>query len=90
MEKKDFIYYFELQTEYGPLYIYEKYKTDPTEKFNCEIKIRNLHLPAKAQVQVNPDGSFTANFEAPQMSITAGQSAVLYQEDVVLGGGIIL
>ena len=37
MEKKDFIYYFELQTEYGPLYIYEKYKTDPTVKFNCEI-----------------------------------------------------
>jgi len=62
----------------------------PAEKFECEIKIRNLHLPAKAQVQVNLDNSFTAIFEAPQMSITAGQSAVLYQGDVVLGGGIIL
>ncbi len=62
----------------------------PADKFDCEIKIRNLHVPAKAQVQVNEDGSFTATFDAPQLSITAGQSAVLYQDDIVLGGGIIL
>ena len=62
----------------------------PADLFACEIKIRNLHVPAKAQVQVNKDGSFTATFDAPQLSVTAGQSAVLYQGDVVLGGGIIL
>lgn len=62
----------------------------PAKEFDCEIKIRNLHVPAKAHVNVETDGHFTATFEVPQMSITAGQSAVLYQGDVVLGGGIIL
>ena len=61
----------------------------PAEAFDCEIKIRNLHHPAKARVTVREDGSLEAKFEEPQMSITAGQSAVLYQGDVVLGGGMI-
>ena len=34
---KEFIKYIELETEDGPLYLYEKYKTDPNEKFNHEI-----------------------------------------------------
>lgn len=61
----------------------------PAENFSCEIKIRNLHIPAKAHVQVLQD-RLEVTFEEPQMSITAGQSAVLYQGDVVLGGGIIM
>lgn len=62
----------------------------PAPDFTCEIKIRNLHIPAKARVHVNENGSFTAYFDEPQMSVTAGQSAVLYDGDRVLGGGIIL
>ena len=61
----------------------------PAENFSCEIKIRNLHVPAPAQVHVLGDGSFTAQFAEPQLSVTAGQSAVLYDGDIVLGGGII-
>ena len=61
----------------------------PAEKFTCEIKIRNLHVPAKAQVTVEKDGTFSAEFEEAQLSVTAGQSAVLYDGDVVLGGGMI-
>ena len=61
----------------------------PAAAFDCQIKIRNLHNPAQAHVRVEDDGCFTATFEAPQISITAGQSAVLYDGDIVLGGGII-
>ncbi len=62
----------------------------PAAAFDCEIKIRNLHYPAKAHVTVGTDGKITAKFAEPQMSITSGQSAVLYDNDVVLGGGMIL
>ncbi|MBR4591676.1 MAG: tRNA 2-thiouridine(34) synthase MnmA, partial [Elusimicrobiaceae bacterium] len=61
----------------------------PAEEFDCEIKIRNLHLPAKAHVTVQPGGHIHVQFAEPQLSITAGQSAVMYQGDVVLGGGMI-
>ena len=61
----------------------------PAQAFDCEIKIRNLHLPAKAHVRALEDGRIHAKFEEPQLSITAGQSAVMYQGDVVLGGGMI-
>lgn len=62
----------------------------PAKEFDCEVKIRNLHIPAQAHITVQEDGSFAAVFVQPQLSVTAGQSAVLYQDDVVLGGGIIL
>jgi tRNA-specific 2-thiouridylase len=43
----------------------------------------NLHLdPAAPQ-------SFTLHFATPQWAVTPGQSAVLYQGEVCLGGGII-
>ena len=62
----------------------------PAENFSCEIKIRNLHHPARARVTLQKDGSFSAEFEEPQLSVTAGQSAVLYDGDIVLGGGMIV
>ncbi len=36
-----------------------------------------------------PSDEFTLNFEQPQWAVTPGQSAVLYEGDVCLGGGII-
>ena len=61
----------------------------PAPVFECQIKIRNLHLPAQARVTVQEDGSILAEFKEPQLSVTAGQSAVLYEGDTVLGGGVI-
>ena len=63
----------------------------PAQEFECKIKIRNLHYAAPAKVQVSQDGSqISAVFNEEQLSITAGQSAVLYDGDIVLGGGVIL
>ena len=61
----------------------------PAQEFRCEIKIRNLHIPAKATVRLLENSSFEAEFDEPQLSVTAGQSAVLYDGDIVLGGGMI-
>jgi tRNA-specific 2-thiouridylase len=40
---------------------------------------------------VAPEGldRFTLRFDEPQWAVTPGQSAVLYDGDVCLGGGII-
>ncbi|MDR1695237.1 MAG: tRNA 2-thiouridine(34) synthase MnmA [Endomicrobium sp.] len=61
----------------------------PKEPFNATVKIRRQNAPSKAAVI--PMGESTAEvvFETPQMSVTSGQSAVFYKDDVVFGGGII-
>ncbi len=61
----------------------------PAASFTCQIKIRNLHLPAQADVTILQDASAVARFREPQLSVTAGQSAVFYDGDTVLGGGRI-
>jgi tRNA-specific 2-thiouridylase len=54
-----------------------------------QVKIRLKHKQADAMV-FPPDGNQTRIlFKKPQMSVTPGQSAVLYADDTVLGGGII-
>jgi tRNA-specific 2-thiouridylase len=47
----------------------------PAPEFTCEIKIRNLHTPAKATVRILDGDAFEAEFDEPQLSVTAGQSA---------------
>jgi tRNA-specific 2-thiouridylase len=56
---------------------------------SVQVKIRLKHKQAEATV-FPPDGNQTRIlFEKPQVSVTPGQSAVLYAGDTVLGGGII-
>jgi tRNA-specific 2-thiouridylase len=52
-------------------------------------KIRYQHRAAGATLIPLSGGHFRVEFDRPQRAITPGQSAVFYQRDVVVGGGII-
>jgi tRNA-specific 2-thiouridylase len=54
-----------------------------------EAKIRLQHRAAPATVFPPENGVTKIIFEKPQPSVTPGQSAVLYSEDTVYGGGVI-
>lgn len=57
---------------------------------NAFVKIRQQHTPAEAGVTFITEEEARVVFKEPQMSVTAGQSAVFYDSDgFVLGGGII-
>lgn len=56
----------------------------------CKAKIRSTQIPAEVCVRESEPGVIDVEFENMQKSIASGQSIVLYDEDIVLGGGIIL
>jgi tRNA-specific 2-thiouridylase len=61
----------------------------PNESFRAEVKIRYTAKEAGALVMPLEDGQVKVQFDAPQRDVTAGQAAVFYQGDVLLGGGLI-
>ena len=54
-----------------------------------QVKIRLQHKEADATVFPPAENQTRILFKEPQMSVTPGQSAVLYDDDTVLGGGVI-
>jgi len=61
----------------------------PAPFFRCTAKVRYRQQDQAVQVRVQADGRIQALFDEPIRAITPGQSIVLYQEDVCLGGGVI-
>jgi tRNA-uridine 2-sulfurtransferase len=62
----------------------------PQGPFRAEVKIRYTAKEAAAEVlPLEQSGSVKVRFDEPQRDITAGQAAVFYNGDVVVGGGII-
>jgi tRNA-specific 2-thiouridylase len=59
------------------------------EPSKCQIKIRYLHQPADGWIYPLRENMVNVKFDKPQKAITPGQSAVFYENDVVLGGGVI-
>ncbi|MBC8452820.1 MAG: tRNA 2-thiouridine(34) synthase MnmA [Spirochaetes bacterium] len=57
--------------------------------FEAQAKIRSQQKPFAVQVTPNDDLSCTIDFIEPQWAIAPGQSVVLYDNDLVIGGGII-
>ncbi len=62
----------------------------PSEPFRAEVKIRYTAKEAGALVTPIAGDQVQVRFDAPQRDITAGQAAVFFQGDVMIGGGIIL
>jgi tRNA-specific 2-thiouridylase len=56
----------------------------------AQVKIRNKHVAAQATVSPTSNATrVEIHFEEPQRAVTPGQAAVLYDGDLVLGGGWI-
>jgi len=62
----------------------------PTKKkIALKVKIRYNHREAPAEIVLKDGGRARVRFQKPQFAITPGQSAVFYDRDTVIGGGII-
>ncbi|WP_026521042.1 tRNA 2-thiouridine(34) synthase MnmA [Butyrivibrio sp. VCB2001] len=62
----------------------------PSGPIRCQAKIRYRHKEQPATATIFADGKARIVFDEPQRAITPGQSAVLYDGEIVLGGGIII
>jgi tRNA-specific 2-thiouridylase len=62
----------------------------PQVAFRAQVKIRYTAREAGALVTPLNGNQAKVRFDAPQRDITAGQAAVFYVEDEVIGGGIII
>ena len=62
----------------------------PDAAFRCKAKIRYRHKEQPAYALALDDSKVRIIFDEPQRAITPGQVAVLYDGDIVLGGGTIV
>ena len=60
----------------------------PKIPFTAYAKIRYNSTGASASIEKNNDG-YLITFNEPQLAITPGQSIVFYDEEILIGGGII-
>ncbi|MDO8527812.1 MAG: tRNA 2-thiouridine(34) synthase MnmA [Deltaproteobacteria bacterium] len=62
----------------------------PTSDVRCttQVRIRSTHAGVGARVETT-GSDLTVHFETPQETVTPGQAAVLYQNEVCLGGAWI-
>jgi tRNA-uridine 2-sulfurtransferase len=63
--------------------------TEPTTPIRTAVQVRYRSAPATVNAIPLGDSRVKLVFDLPQFGITPGQAAVLYDGDIVLGGGII-
>ncbi len=61
----------------------------PADDGRLAAKTRYRQADARCAFAVLPDARFELRFTEPQWAITPGQSAVVYRDEVCLGGGVI-
>jgi len=64
-------------------------RTLSMDSFDADVKIRYLHQPARARLIPLTERSARIIFIEKQRAVTPGQSVVFYDNDIVLGGGLI-
>ena len=62
----------------------------PAARFRCTAQTRYRQPEQPCEVDVLDDGSLLVRFDQPQRAVTPGQSLVLYDGEVCLGGAVIL
>ncbi len=62
----------------------------PASPIRCKAKLRYRQAEQAATVTPRADGGVEILFDAPQRAVTPGQAAVLYDGEVVLGGGTVV
>lgn len=61
----------------------------PATRFDCSAQTRYRQPDEPCTVTVRDDGTLYVRFTRPQRAVTPGQSLVLYDGDVCLGGAVI-
>lgn len=61
----------------------------PVSPIRCKAKVRSRMTEQDATVYPAENGEYRVCFDAPQRAITTGQAVVLYDGDLLLGGGTI-
>jgi tRNA U34 2-thiouridine synthase MnmA/TrmU len=57
--------------------------------FDCQIQVRYHQEIQNCQVEILPNGDALVTFQKPVKAVAVGQSAVFYDGEFLLGGGII-
>ncbi len=60
-----------------------------TAPLPCKAKTRYSQAEQPCVITPLENGRVSVEFESPQRAVTTGQSVVFYDEDIVIGGGII-
>jgi tRNA-specific 2-thiouridylase len=61
----------------------------PASHFRCHAQTRYRQPDQDCEVTVNGDGTLEVHFSEPQRAVTPGQSLVLYDDEICLGGAVI-
>ena len=62
----------------------------PTEPIRVQARTRYHQKLTDAIATVSPDGNVEVVFDEPVRAMTKGQAVVLYDGEIVLGGGTII
>ncbi|WP_163575403.1 tRNA 2-thiouridine(34) synthase MnmA [Halomonas faecis] len=87
-----------VQGKHHPLLYTDSLATEPmdwvagepptgTGRLTAKVRYRQSDVPCT--VHTRKDGGVEARFDAPQRAVTPGQSLVLYDGEICLGGGVI-